>query len=84
MNVFKKIIMIISLIVVMGGIVFAAAPSFQDNFADYLTDETPDRYGRVETVFNICIDRNISLMQNIRNLFYPNAIAPTSPCAGDQ
>jgi hypothetical protein len=84
MNVFKKIIMIISLIVVTGGIVFAAAPSFQDNFADYLTDETPDRYGRVETVFSICIDRNISLMQNIRNLFYPNAIAPTSPCAGDQ
>jgi len=60
---------------------FANAPSFDDNFANYLTDDTPDQYGRVETVFNICIDRNISLMENIRNLFYPNRINPDSKCS---
>lgn len=68
----KKAILTFILAIVGWWITFAAAPSFQDNFAGYLTDETPDRYGRVETVFNICIDRNLTLMQNIRNLFYPN------------
>jgi hypothetical protein len=78
MNIFKKAILVITLLVIGGGISHAAVPSFNDNFANYLTDATPDKYGRVETVFNICIDRNISLMDNIKNLFYPSQIAPTS------
>jgi hypothetical protein len=64
------------------GTTFAAAPSFDNNFAKYLTDATPDAYGRVETVFTICVDRNLTLMENIKNLFYPGTIAnPNSPCA---
>lgn len=81
---FKKALLVLTLLVVGWGVSYAAAPSFQDNFADYLTDETPDRYGRVETVFNICIDRNLTLMQNIRNLFYPNSVAVSPECWWDQ
>lgn len=55
----------------------AAAPSFDKNFANFLTQKSPDEYGRVETVFNICIDRNKTLMENIKNLFYPNQFKPT-------
>jgi len=81
----KKSLLILTLLIIGSGLVYAAAPSFNDNFANYLTDSTPDKYGRVETVFNICVDRNISLMANVKNLFYPNQIAPTSSCsAGSQ
>jgi len=76
----KKAILILTLVVIGGGFSYAAAPSFNDNFANYLTDATPDKYGRVETVFNICIDRNLTLMENIRNLFYPNQVATTTWC----
>jgi len=65
-------------------ITYAAVPSFQDNFANYLEDTTPDRYGRVETVFSICIDRNLSLMQNIRNLFYPSSTAVSACWSSSQ
>jgi len=58
----------------------AAAPSFDKNFAKYLTDETPDQYGRVETVFSICIDKDKTIKENIRNLFFPNQISPTDNC----
>ena len=76
----KKTILVLTLMMIGGGVSYAAAPSFNDNFANYLTDATPDQYGRVETVFNICIDRNISLMDNIKNLFYPNQNA-TGGCS---
>lgn len=79
MNIFKKAILVLTLAItggiLGGGFTYAVAPSFNANFADYLTDATPDKYGRVETVFSICIDRNISLMQNVKNLFYPNQVA---------
>lgn len=75
MKFIKKAILAFTLVIICWGAAFAAAPSFNDNFANYLTDDTPDKYGRVETVFSICIDRNISLMENIKNLFYPNATA---------
>lgn len=54
----------------------ATAPSFDKNFANYLVDPTPDQYGRVETVFSFsnCIDRDLSITDNIRNLFYPSTI----------
>jgi hypothetical protein len=55
---------------------FAVAPSFDKNFGDYLTDSTPDQYWRVENVFNLCISRKLSLMDNIKFLFYPNIIKP--------
>jgi len=57
------------------GTAFAAAPSFDNNFAKYLTDATPDMYGRVETVFTLCVDRNLTLMDNVKNLFYPGIVA---------
>ena len=79
MNIFKKAILVLTLAItggiLGGGSTYAVAPSFNANFANYLTDATPDKYGRVETVFSICIDRNISLMQNVKNLFYPNQVA---------
>lgn len=53
------------------------APSFDQNFGRYLTNDTPDEYGRIETVFNICVDRNLTLRQNIQNLFYPNPFTPS-------
>lgn len=73
---------LIVLLAVVGSIVPLAtqaqvAPSFENNFARFLTDETPDEFGRVETVFSICVDRNLTLKQNIQNLFYPNPINPS-------
>ncbi len=59
---------------------FAIAPSFDKNFANYLTDDTPDKYWRVETVFSLCIDKNLTLMQNIQRLFYPNLVPVDSEC----
>lgn len=52
----------------------AIAPSFDRNFAEFLTNDAPDEYWRVETVFSFsnCIDRNYSIMDNVRNLFYPS------------
>ncbi|HBB04819.1 TPA: hypothetical protein DCZ39_08280 [Patescibacteria group bacterium] len=81
MNIFKKAILIITLAItggiLGGGFTYAVAPSFNANFANYLTDTTPDKYGRVETVFNIGIDRNLSLMDNVKRLFYPSSAAIT-------
>ena len=74
----KKAILVLTLVIIGGGFSYAAAPSFNNNFANYLTDTTPDKFGRVETVFNICIDRNLTLMENIKNLFYPNPVATTT------
>jgi len=75
MSALKKAILVLTLFIIGGGFTYAVAPSFNNNFAKYLTDTTPDQYGRVETVFSICIDRNLTLMQNIENLFYPNQVA---------
>jgi len=77
MSIYKKAILVLTLLVIGGGISYAAAPSFNDNFANYLTDATPDKYGRVETVFNLGIDRNLSLMDNVKRLFYPSSAAVT-------
>ncbi|MFZ2151415.1 MAG: hypothetical protein WAZ12_01000 [Candidatus Absconditicoccaceae bacterium] len=76
----KKILSRIILSIIALGLGFFAteiwaytqAPSFNDNFANYLTDNTPDEYGRVETVFNLPIDKNKTLMENVRCLLYPN------------
>ncbi len=79
MNTIKKALLLFVVLVIGGGFSYAAAPSFNDNFANYLTDATPDKYGRVETVFNLGIDRNLSLMDNVKMLFYPSSVAITSP-----
>jgi hypothetical protein len=68
----RKKLALASFALCLFGATFAAAPSFDDNFANYLTDATPDAYGRVETVFSLCVDRNVSLMENVKNLFYPS------------
>jgi type IV secretory pathway VirB2 component (pilin) len=52
------------------------APSFDRNFGRYLTSDTPDEFGRVENVFNLCIRRDISLRENIIRLFYPSRLPP--------
>lgn len=88
MRLVKKLVLGILLISFVGisfsWISFAAAPSFDNNFAKYLTDETPDAYGRVETVFSLCVDRNLTLMQNIQNLFFPSTVvSPNSPCSNE-
>lgn len=72
----KKILLALSLCIAGISVAYAGpAPTFEHNFADYLTNGAPDEFGRVETVFNICIDPEASLMDNIRRLFYPNPIA---------
>lgn len=53
------------------------APSFGQNFGRYLTSDTPDEFGRVENVFNLCIRRDLSLRENIIRLFYPSKLPPT-------
>ena len=62
---------------------FAAAPTFDGNFAKYMTDKTPDQYWRVETVFDFstCIQRDKSIEENIRNLFYPSTTKWTPRCS---
>jgi uncharacterized membrane protein YjdF len=77
MNSIKKSLLFLVLLVVGASFTYAAAPSFNDNFANYLTDATPDKYGRVETVFDLGIDRDISLMDNVKRLFYPSTVAIT-------
>jgi len=47
-------------------------PSFENNFTKYLTSWEPDREWRVESVYDLWIDSNMSLKDNIRCLFYPN------------
>lgn len=77
MNGIKKVLLVFVLLMIGGGFSYAAAPSFNDNFANYLTDATPDKYWRVETVFNLGIDRNLNLMDNIKRLFYPSTVSFT-------
>ncbi len=79
MKVRKKIISLTALVLsvwCMYGTSYAVVwvpPSYDDNFANYLVNWTPDEYGRVESVYDLWIDRNKSLMDNIRCMFYPNA-----------
>lgn len=49
------------------------APSYEDGFSQYLTNEYADTEWRVETVYNLWVDSNKSLKDNIRCLFYPNS-----------
>ncbi|MEI6673039.1 MAG: hypothetical protein WCL02_07085 [bacterium] len=44
MNGIKKVLLVFVLLMIGGGFSYAAAPSFNDNFANYLTDATPDKY----------------------------------------
>lgn len=48
-------------------------PSFEKNFTQYLTSWEPDKEWRVESVYDLWVDSNKSLKQNIKCLFYPNA-----------
>jgi len=66
------------------GICSAKVPSFDKNFADYLTNQEAidPTYGK-ESVFDICIDRNISFMDNIKIMIYPNS-SITSECASSR
>ncbi len=81
MNIKKLSLVIVWFISCIISFASAAAPSFDKNFAKYLTDSTPDEYGRVETVFSICVDKDKTIKENIRNLFFPNQIAPSGNCS---
>lgn len=61
----------------------ATAPTFDDNFAKYMTSDAPDQYGRVESVFSFgsCIKRDQSIEQNIKNLFYPSTTKSDPACS---
>ena len=69
------------LALIFGGVTFAAVPTYDSSFANYLTSTQPDAQGRVENVFTLCVDKNLSLQENIKNLFYPSTMSnPSSPC----
>lgn len=55
---------------------FANAPSFEKNYVDYLTNKKWDNPNWNETVWDlsaIWIDKNMSLMDNVKNIFYPDS-----------
>jgi hypothetical protein len=54
---------------------YANAPSFEKNYVDYLTNKKWDNPNWNETVWDlskIWIDKNLSIMDNIKNIFYPD------------
>ena len=71
------------LLIGYGSHTFAVAPNFDNNFAQFMTDKTPDQNGRVESVFDFskCIKRDNSIEQNIKNLFYPSTTPGDSECS---
>lgn len=75
---FKKIWIFLSLMIVsiLSVLPVSAAvgvpPSYDDNFSTYLINGNPDEFWRIETVYNLWINRDKTLMDNIRCLFYPN------------
>jgi len=73
-NVIKVLILFFWFVIIGVWSMEAKTPSFDDNFANFLTDKTPDQYGRVETVFNFSgsISRENTIVENIRNVFYPS------------
>lgn len=75
MNIVKKVViwMASALFLLYGGMSFAQPVNFQNNFARHLIDWKPDAQGRVETVFDWGIDRDKTLIENVRMLFYPDA-----------
>ena len=79
MNRIKIALLTLILAIVGGWLTYAIAPSFNSNFANYLTTSSSSTYW-AETVFTICVDRNLSLMANVKNLFYPSSIAIASKC----
>ena len=48
-------------------------PSYENNFSQHLTNGVPDSEWRVESVYDLWIDSDKSLKENIRCLFYPNS-----------
>jgi len=77
------IIPVVFAVIAFGSHTFATAPTFDNNFANYMVDKTPDQYGRVEAVFNFsaCIKRDQSITQNIQNLFYPSTTKSDPACS---
>lgn len=77
------IIPVVFAVMAFGSHTFATAPTFDNNFANYMTDKTPDQYGRVEAVFDFsaCIKRDRSITENIQNLFYPSTTKSDPACS---
>lgn len=56
--------------------VSANAPSFEKNYVEYLTNKKWDNPNWNETVWDlsiIWIDKNMSLIDNVKNIFYPDS-----------
>ena len=56
--------------------ILANAPSFEKNYVDYLTNKKWDNPNWNETVRDLSVigvDKNVSLMENIKNIFYPDS-----------
>jgi len=69
-------IVIVSLIWISSSDVYANAPSFEKNYVDYLTNKKWDNPNGNETLWNLSnigLDKNISLMDNIKKIFYPDS-----------
>jgi len=80
MDMYQKLLLAILLVVLWLWWVQTSAqiaPSFEQHFGQYLVDDSPDEFWRVETLFSICVDRNLTFKQNVQNLFYPNPINPS-------
>ncbi len=78
---FKRILFWLSIIVWIGfawlltNQTYANAPSFEDNYVDYLTNKKWDNANGNETLWDlskIWIDKNKSIIDNMKNIFYPD------------
>lgn len=79
MRLFRFLRLMVASVLVGGALVistpsvFAQPVSYDQNFADHLLNAEPDAQGRVESVYNWGIDKNKTLIENVRALFYPDA-----------
>lgn len=73
----EKIICVMVMVMSLVGLSHATpprVPSFQNDFASKMTNPNGDnKEHTTERVYNLQIDPNKSLEENIRNLFYPSA-----------
>lgn len=73
MSFFKRLFCVALVIfgVVIGSL-YAAPPSFENDFAKHLTDGEPDSQWNIEKVYDLNIDPDRTLFANLRRFFYPD------------
>ena len=74
---YKKLLLSIFFVsIFFAGNIFAAnrvPPSYENNFSNYLLDNSEEGDYGEESVYDLKIDRNKTLAQNIQCLLYPNS-----------